>query len=390
MQTTWFILQCIARSRQRLALAELELVTLALASLNAITYAFWWHKPLGVQEPVRIYFKSELKVGLEHRPEAQHESLEIPTYDVVSRVAKQLKVIAVNTFGHLQDPCKKGLHGAAIILFIIIVPFALFFASTLCLFIPFPLGIILLLKVLKTSPVAQEPSGTHGLIAARIVLSLRKFCYQLTSYITTIPEKWLKETFGKESLSAFFIGWLFILPVLFFLLLATIIFSLPFFILLFLVSLIFTAVFGIITSNTVPPGAPRVPAFYAPPTKSDKHSRMIVFAVFGVVFGGHHCIGWNFTYATPSEQHLWRATSLAITVIPLIVVPIDYIPDKFKLNEGFGKVLRLALDLIMTILLFVYVPARLSLIAQALALLRSQLETAFLAMDWTQYMPHKF
>ena len=58
-QTTWFIVQCIARGRQQLALTELELVTLALASLNAITFAIWWHKPLGVQDPVQIYLKVE-------------------------------------------------------------------------------------------------------------------------------------------------------------------------------------------------------------------------------------------------------------------------------------------------------------------------------------------
>src|SRR5258708_15045933 len=58
-QTTWFILQCIARGQQKLTLTELELVTLALASLNVITYAFWWHKPLGVQVPIGIYFEIE-------------------------------------------------------------------------------------------------------------------------------------------------------------------------------------------------------------------------------------------------------------------------------------------------------------------------------------------
>jgi len=62
VQTSWFIIQCIARGQQRLALTELELVTLALASLNAVTFAIWWHKPLGVQEPVKIYFKSEVRV----------------------------------------------------------------------------------------------------------------------------------------------------------------------------------------------------------------------------------------------------------------------------------------------------------------------------------------
>src|SRR5260370_26621639 len=59
LQTTWFILQCIARGQQKLTLTELELVTLALASLNAITYVFWWHKPLGVQVPIGIYFETE-------------------------------------------------------------------------------------------------------------------------------------------------------------------------------------------------------------------------------------------------------------------------------------------------------------------------------------------
>ena len=59
LQTSWFIIQCIARGQQRLALTELELVTLALASLNAATFVIWWHKPLGLQEPVTIYLKTE-------------------------------------------------------------------------------------------------------------------------------------------------------------------------------------------------------------------------------------------------------------------------------------------------------------------------------------------
>jgi len=63
LQTSWFIIQCIARGLQGLALTELELVTLALASLNAVTFAIWWHKPLGVQEPIKIYLKTEVRIG---------------------------------------------------------------------------------------------------------------------------------------------------------------------------------------------------------------------------------------------------------------------------------------------------------------------------------------
>jgi hypothetical protein len=60
LQTTWFIVQCVARGQQRMALTELELVTLALASLNAVTYAIWWHKPLGVKDPIKVYSKMEI------------------------------------------------------------------------------------------------------------------------------------------------------------------------------------------------------------------------------------------------------------------------------------------------------------------------------------------
>src|SRR6266498_1119575 len=88
VQTTWFILQCIARGQQRLALTELELVTLALASLNAVTYVFWWHKPLGVQEPMRIYLETEAPAEeLEHAD----GSPEISAHYVISKVGEWLK-----------------------------------------------------------------------------------------------------------------------------------------------------------------------------------------------------------------------------------------------------------------------------------------------------------
>ncbi|KAF8659682.1 hypothetical protein AX16_001808, partial [Volvariella volvacea WC 439] len=52
LQTTWFVAQCIARHVQGLVLTEIELVTLAFATLNVITYGLWWDKPLNVQYPI--------------------------------------------------------------------------------------------------------------------------------------------------------------------------------------------------------------------------------------------------------------------------------------------------------------------------------------------------
>ncbi|KAF8641311.1 hypothetical protein AX16_010090 [Volvariella volvacea WC 439] len=57
VQTTWFVAQCIARHVEGLVLTEIELVTLAFATLNVITYALWWHKPLNIGYP--IYFDED-------------------------------------------------------------------------------------------------------------------------------------------------------------------------------------------------------------------------------------------------------------------------------------------------------------------------------------------
>ena len=48
-QTTWFVGQCIARGRYGLTITELEVVTLAFASLTGVIYYLWWDKPLDVR-----------------------------------------------------------------------------------------------------------------------------------------------------------------------------------------------------------------------------------------------------------------------------------------------------------------------------------------------------
>ena len=63
IQTSWFILQCIARRVEHLPITELELVTVAFAVLNFGTYALWWNKPLNVECAVRVYKRSQVEEG---------------------------------------------------------------------------------------------------------------------------------------------------------------------------------------------------------------------------------------------------------------------------------------------------------------------------------------
>ena len=58
-QTLWFITQCLGRKAQHLDLTLVELVTLSLATLNGVMYFLWWHKPLDVRCPVRVYLRDK-------------------------------------------------------------------------------------------------------------------------------------------------------------------------------------------------------------------------------------------------------------------------------------------------------------------------------------------
>ena len=54
-QTLWFVAQCTSRRAQHLDLTLIELLILSLALLNGLMYFLWWHKPLDVRGPVRVY-----------------------------------------------------------------------------------------------------------------------------------------------------------------------------------------------------------------------------------------------------------------------------------------------------------------------------------------------
>jgi hypothetical protein len=59
-QTSWFVAQCLGRRSQHLDLTLVELLTLSLAVLNGAMYFLWWHKPLDVRCPVRVYLIGDL------------------------------------------------------------------------------------------------------------------------------------------------------------------------------------------------------------------------------------------------------------------------------------------------------------------------------------------
>jgi hypothetical protein len=61
IQTLWFVMQCIARQLERLTTTELEIVTLAYATISFGMFIAWWDKPRNVECPIRV--SQESKVG---------------------------------------------------------------------------------------------------------------------------------------------------------------------------------------------------------------------------------------------------------------------------------------------------------------------------------------
>ena len=58
-QTAWFVAQCLSRWVAGFAITEMELVTLAFATLNGIIYFLWWNKPLDVRYAVQVARQNE-------------------------------------------------------------------------------------------------------------------------------------------------------------------------------------------------------------------------------------------------------------------------------------------------------------------------------------------
>jgi hypothetical protein len=224
IQTGWFIMQCIARGAAHLAITELEIMTVAFAVLNLITYVFWWNKPLNVTCPIRIVLKKD------HRaPEP-------------------------------RSPERVSLWGRFIQMLSLVVP---------------------------------DRDDDVDLL-----------------------------------------------------------------------------------------GETRVPTFYSGEIQDGSQPYILIAEILiAMVFGGIHCIAWSFSFPTHVERILWRASSIAIISIP-ILIPVMMIIFLLYLHVPgiFGSSIIFST--------FIYVFSRLILLVLSFISLRSLPPNAFYTVHWTNFIPH--
>ncbi|KAG1775233.1 hypothetical protein EV702DRAFT_452827 [Suillus placidus] len=112
-QGTWFILQLLSRAICHLAITHIEVATLAFAVLNFIVYAVWWNKPLDVQCPHPVYWKST-ESKPEIIPRVSEDDLPMPSEIIVLSVVDScLQMIGIDAMSprRLHVPTFDDLRG---------------------------------------------------------------------------------------------------------------------------------------------------------------------------------------------------------------------------------------------------------------------------------------
>ncbi|KAK5652049.1 hypothetical protein OQA88_10952 [Cercophora sp. LCS_1] len=96
IQSTWLVVQSIARYNRGLAISELELITMAFVICAFVMYCFWWNKPFNVERRILVFTTSQPP------QEAERVVTSQPT-NRVSEVEEDF-LLDVILFGSFFDP----------------------------------------------------------------------------------------------------------------------------------------------------------------------------------------------------------------------------------------------------------------------------------------------
>ncbi|KAJ7697573.1 hypothetical protein B0H16DRAFT_1839772 [Mycena metata] len=141
--------------------------------------------------------------------------------------------------------------------------------------------------------------------------------------------------------------------------------------------------------NYHPISSTSVPSIYSIEigTKKDTHNLMNYAGVYGVgsIFGSIHCAAWNALFPSMAEMWIWRISSVFIAAYPVLII---------LLTVAIGA-WATANDIAMTVLLsfsvfgpVAYPIFRLFLIILSFTTLRSLPPSAFVDVNWSNYIPH--
>ncbi|KAF5322411.1 hypothetical protein D9619_000425 [Psilocybe cf. subviscida] len=166
---------------------------------------------------------------------------------------------------------------------------------------------------------------------------------------------------------------------------------------------------GMLSCRTIPPGALRVPDFYANDKGRQESGKACTIAcIVGTGFGTLHALAWMSAFPSLAELYFWRLSTLIITAEPvfMLIVGLLYEPPPRRLllsaqhvpqqqqqqsrrvSPSVKNLLRQVFIVLFALGTPLYIFARLTLIVLAFVSLRALPSDAFKVVSWTSFIPH--
>ncbi|KAF5319408.1 hypothetical protein D9619_008553 [Psilocybe cf. subviscida] len=433
LQTTWFVVHCIARVKKDLPLCELEIITLGFAVLNAMTYAVCWNKPQGVGASFCVPLKDTVAISniiqdlidmvpMDTKQPSDAATMDRETHAGMAPVQPQASQSHVHVVSHHPSD-----------------DVAVSWAST-------SNGLTSHLTPLQ--PPAASQRQEHGELPERMrtLRSLQSTKPELLELLgpflprnTLGPKRegtsgWLRTQLQKDYHDQ---PWTF-----------------AFFLPIRCTQFVLRPLAKMADSDTVAASALRVPMFYAysgSDSQNDAQTKAhaslstdgallgslrrdqidvqsnfhgsitqefvdiyleaidtasqpqshayLASCVIGVVFGMVHLLAWSATFATTIERKLWRLSAVVITVVPAIVAigwpwlrylvifrKQEVLKKRRPKIAKVGKFIQVGIPVVLGVPF--YVLARFTLLTLALISLRDLPPGVHTAVSWTSFIPH--
>lgn len=114
--------------------------------------------------------------------------------------------------------------------------------------------------------------------------------------------------------------------------------------------------------------------------------------VGSTVFGGIHCVSWNYYFVTNLERRLWRAAALVTTIAPLLLPTIDRGANSFQKRLNLSRNSTVGLwfmnfwtAVLPLVVLMTYLLLRICIIVLVFSSLREMPEGVY-RTTWTRYL----
>lgn len=135
---------------------------------------------------------------------------------------------------------------------------------------------------------------------------------------------------------------------------------------------------------------PRAPRFsVGQPSWIQIDKADIVTSIITILFGAVHCLAWNFRFPSETERLLWRIAALVTTVSPIgwtAVYTMSLIDDLEGIRAK--RITVASINWLSTIVVPLYLVARVLLLLIAFISLRSLPRAAYETVYWTTFIPY--